>query len=114
MARHAGTNDDLLAMALVGYEVQIGKINAAIREIQAKLGHHGPGRPRAATDGAAPAKRFMSAAGRRHIAAAQRKRWAALKKAQAKSAAKPAVPKKRKLSAAGRRLIRCPTGQIAG
>jgi hypothetical protein len=49
----------------------------------------------------------MSAAGRRHIAAAQRKRWAAVKKnqAQAKSAAKPATPKKRKLSAAGRKAI---------
>ena len=42
----------------------------------------------------------MSASARRRIAAAQRKRWAALKNAQA------APPKpKRKLSAAGRRAI---------
>ena len=60
MARHAGTNNDLLTMALVGYEAQKAKIDAAIRGIQAQLGHRGPGRPRAAADGAAPAKRTMS------------------------------------------------------
>jgi hypothetical protein len=46
----------------------------------------------------------MSAAGRRRIAAAQKKRWAALK-AHAKIAAKPAAPKKRKMSAAARKRI---------
>ena len=101
MARHAGTNNDLLAMALIGYEAQKAKITEAIREIQAKLGHRGPGRPpRVETDGAAPAKRVMSAAARRRIAAAQRKRWAAVREAKAE----PAKPK-RKLSAAGRRAI---------
>ncbi len=106
MARHARTDQDLLAMALVGYEAQKAKINAAIAEIQAQLGHRGPGRPRVAADGAAPAKRVMSAAARRRIAAAQRKRWAAVRKGQAqgKSAGK-AAPKKRKLSAAGRKAI---------
>src|SRR5216684_5055185 len=104
MPRHAGTNNDLLAMALIGYEAQKAKIDEAIKEIQAQLGHRGPGRPRAATDGAAPAKRVMSAAARRRIGAAQRKRWAAVRK-QGKSTAKPAAPKKRKLSAAGRRAI---------
>jgi hypothetical protein len=61
MARHAGTNDDLLTMALVGYEAQRAKIEAAIRDIQAQLGHRGPGRPTVETDGATPAKRTMSA-----------------------------------------------------
>ena len=70
MTRHAGTDQDFLAMALVGYEAQKAKINAAIAEIQAQLGHRGPGRPRVAADGAAPAKRVMSAAARRRIAAA--------------------------------------------
>jgi len=60
MARHARTDHDLLAMALVGYEAQIEKINAAIAEIQGQLGHRGPGRPKAAADGAAPAKRVLS------------------------------------------------------
>jgi hypothetical protein len=104
MARHAGTNNDLLAMALIGYEAQKAKITAAIRDIQAQLGHRGPGRPKAATDGAAPAKRTMSAAARRRIAAAQRKRWAAVRNSQSQGKA-VAAPKKRKLSAAGRRAI---------
>ena len=100
MARRAGTNDDLLAMALVGYEAQRAKIDAAIRDIQAQLGHRGPGRPRVATGGATPAKRTMSVAARRRIAAAQRKRWAAVRQAKAQ----PAKPK-RKLSAAARRRM---------
>ena len=102
MARQAGTDQDLLAMALIGYEAQKAKITEAIRDIQAKLGQRGPGRPpRVETDGAAPAKRTLSVAARRRIGAAQRKRWAALKKSEAGVPA----PKKRKLSAAGRRAI---------
>ena len=104
MARQAGIDKDLLAMALVGYEAAKAKISATIAEIQAKLGHRGPGRPRVATDGAAPKKHTMSASGRERVAAAQRKRWAAVRK-QGKSAAKPSAPKKRKLSAAGRKAI---------
>src|SRR5216683_7213339 len=107
MARQAGIDQDLLAMALLGYEAQKTWINAAIADIQAQLAHRGPDRPRVATDVAVPKKHTMSASGRKRVAAAQRKRWAALKKSQAqgKSAAKPAAPKKRKLSAAGRRAI---------
>jgi len=100
MARHAGTDQDLLVMALVGYEAERARIEEAIREIQKQLGHRGPGRPKAATDGAAPAKRVLSASARARIAAAQRKRWAAIRQAKAQTA-KP----KRKLSAAGRRAI---------
>ena len=102
MARHAGMDQDLLAMALIGYEAEIGKINAAIAEIRARLGEQAGG-----ADGQpAPKKRTMSAAGRRHIAAAQRRRWAELKKSQqGKSRAKAPAPKKRKMSAAGRRAI---------
>ena len=100
MARYAGTDQDLLAMALVGYEAQQAKIDAAIREIQAKLGNRRPGRPpKGAADGAAPAKRTMSASARKRIAAAQRKRWAAIREG------KGVAPKKHKLSAAGRRAI---------
>ena len=46
----------------------------------------------------------MSVAARRRIAAAQRKRWAAVRKSQSQGKAE-AAPKKRKLSAAGRRAI---------
>ena len=100
MQRQAGTNYELLRMALIGYEAEIGRINAAIAEIRARLG-------KASGDGASqsrPKKHTMSASGRERVAAAQRKRWAAVRK-QGKIAAKPAAPKKRKLSAAGRKAI---------
>jgi hypothetical protein len=74
MARYARTDDDLLAMALLGHEAQKTWINAAIADIQAQLAHRGPGRPRVAAHVTPPAKRTMSAAGRKRIAAAQRKR----------------------------------------
>ena len=77
MARHAGTDQDLLAMALVGYEAQKAKITEAISEIQAQLGHRGPGRPKGTADGATPAKRTMSAAARRRIGAAVQVRFSA-------------------------------------
>ena len=101
MARDAGTDKDLLAMALVGYEAEKARIEGAIGKIQAQLGHRGVGRPKAGTDETpAPAKRVLSASARRRIAAAQRKRWAAIKKSKAAVQAP-----KRKLSAAGRKAI---------
>jgi hypothetical protein len=77
------------------------------------LGKRGPGRPPASTEedsGAQPAnrKRTRSAAARKRIAEAQRKRWQAFhkKSGQPATAQKPAAPaRKRKLSAAGRRAI---------
>ena len=47
MPRQAGTNHELLRMALIGYEAEIGRINAAIAEIRARLG-------KASGDGASP------------------------------------------------------------
>ena len=78
----ARADNDLLKMALAGYEAHKARIDAAIKDIQAQLEHRGS--PKAATDGAAPAKRVMSVAARRRIAAAQRKRWAATRKAAVK------------------------------
>jgi hypothetical protein len=100
MARY---DKDFLRAALIGYQSEKAKIQVAITEIQAQLGHLGPGRSKAPADGAghpAPTRRPLSASARRRIAAAQRKRWAALKSAKAT----PPKPK-RKLSAAGRRAI---------
>src|SRR5690348_13856122 len=94
MPRHARADRTILAMALIGYEAERTKIDATIREIQARLGHQGPGR-RAADGAVAPAKRVLSVAARKRIGAAQKKRWAALKKAKA--------PKKHKLSAVARK-----------
>lgn len=103
MARYVDVDQGLLAMALVGYESEKVKVEAAIAEIRAKLGQRAAGRPRAAANEAEPAgakPRTLSAAARRRISMAQKKRWATLKKAKA-------TPQKRtrKLSAAGRKAI---------
>ena len=103
MARYATIDQKTLEMALVGYESEKATIQAAITQIRAQLGQRGPGRPKAPTNGTeetAPKKRTLSVAARKRIAAAQRKRWAAIKKAKAE----PAKPKRR-LSAAGRKAI---------
>jgi hypothetical protein len=78
----AGYDEGFLRAALIGYEGEKAKIEGIIAQIQAQLGHRGPGRPKAAEDGteqSAPIRRSMSASARRRIAAAQRARWAALK-----------------------------------
>jgi len=72
-----------LEMALIGYEAERQKIKDKIRELQAQL--NGRGRRAGTSVTAAPAKRRrgpMSAAGRRRIAAAQKKRWAEFHKKQ--------------------------------
>src|SRR5215472_14026153 len=99
----ASYDEGFLRAALVGYESEKAKIEETIAQIQAQLGHRGPGRPKAVTNGAgesAPVRRTMSAAGRRRVAAAQRKRWAALKQANSEQR-KP--KQKHRLSAAGRK-----------
>jgi hypothetical protein len=87
---------DVLRMALVGYESERKRIDAAISELRARFS----GTDSKAPVGSPPKRRTMSAAGRKRIAAAQRARWAAIKKSKAE-------PKtaKRKLSAAGRKAI---------
>jgi hypothetical protein len=75
MAKRTGTDHVYSRWPLVGYEAEIGKINAAIAHIRARIGQHSDGQP-------APKKRSLSAAARRLIAAAQRKGWAAQPKAK--------------------------------
>lgn len=68
----------LLRAALIGYENQLAQIDKAMAEIRRQLKTAGSGSP-------APAKergRAMSAAARKRIAAAQKKRWAAYRKAK--------------------------------
>jgi hypothetical protein len=84
MDRMARYDEGFLRALLIGYTSEKAKIQAAIAEIQSQLNHRGPGRPRT----------------RRRIAAAQRKRWAAVREAKA---APPEA--RRKLSAAGRKAI---------
>jgi hypothetical protein len=75
-------------MALVGYEMERKKIDEKIKELRARLGGGGStarvGRPPATET--APRKRQLSAAARKRIAAAQKKRWAEHRKAVAQAA----------------------------
>ena len=80
----------ILAMALVGYEIEKKKIDDKISEIRRRLGTAGAvakrGRPPAAAAEAPKKRRKLSAAARKRIAAAQKKRWAEHRKAQAAKA----------------------------
>jgi len=96
----------LLTAAVEGLELQKQRIDEQITQVRAMLGIRPRGRPRKSAPSATafsprPVSRrgTMSAAGRRRIALAQKKRWAAYKKA------KTGQPKKRTMSAAGRRRI---------
>ena len=103
---HTRVDDNILEMAIVGYQSQLERLSAKIADIKAQLGKRGPGRPKATAAGmdaaVAHKRRTISKAGRARIAAAQRARWAAQKQQQAQ----PQEPKKRKMSAAGLKAIR--------
>ena len=90
MARGKTTEDlSTLQMALVGYEVEKQRIEAKIRDIQARLKGKPASSPAAATSAeptAAGVKRVLSPAARRRIAAAQKKRWAEHRKRIAQAA----------------------------
>lgn len=78
---------DVLRAALIGYQVELAKTEAAIAGIKAKMGGKktaaAPAASTSAAASGAPKKRTMSAAARKRIADAQRKRWAAYHKAHA-------------------------------
>jgi hypothetical protein len=71
----------LLAAALIGYEKQRDVIDAQIADIRRRLGSRAAGPARTAAPAAN--KHRISPEGRARIAAAQRRRWAAAKKAPA-------------------------------
>lgn len=86
-------------MALIGYREERNRLEQVIAGIEAKLGG------RKVTAATHARHGGMSDAGRRRIAEAQRKRWAAVKKNKPAAAAAHAPKKKRVLSAEGRRRI---------
>jgi hypothetical protein len=93
----------ILNAALENLTSRRHQIDEQIAEVRRILGSSSEG----ASASAEPAtrKRTMSAAGRRAIAQAQRRRWAEKKAASGPAPAAEAVKPKRKLSAAGRRNI---------
>jgi hypothetical protein len=99
-------DNNILAAAIEGFEAQKKRLDAQIAEIRQIL--TGVRAETAATPEPQRKRRKMSAAGKKRIAEAQRKRWAEAKKqfGATKQAAKPDARKpKRKLSAAGRKRI---------
>jgi hypothetical protein len=86
-----------LEMALIDYEAERQKIDAAMAAIRKQVDGHAAA---PVVDGARRPKRAMSAAARRRIAAAQRKRWAAFHAEKKGGTAKTAP--RRKLSAAAK------------
>jgi hypothetical protein len=90
--------NEIIDAAILGFEEQKRRIDAQIAEL------HGlrDGRSGAAVMSTRP-RRKMSAAGRKAIAEAQRKRWAALKGAG--NSGRAPKKAKRKLSPAGRAAI---------
>jgi hypothetical protein len=89
---------ELLEAALAGYQHLRDGIEEKIADIRRQMGASPALEPAA---GPEPKRRVISAAGRRRIAAAQRKRWVA----QKLSEQGPAPAKKRAISAAGRKHI---------
>jgi hypothetical protein len=87
------SNAALLEAALRGLELERANVNGQIAEVQRMLGRRGPGRP--AKSASAPAaaasapattktgRKPLSAAARKRIAIAQKKRWAKFHKAGA-------------------------------
>jgi hypothetical protein len=111
MTKESVINDrQILELAVLGLESERDRIDEAIRDIRSKLGiRRQPVRTGSAAVASgiareSPVRRTMSAAARRKIALAQKKRWA-VAKAQTSDAERPADKPKRKLSAAGRAAI---------
>ena len=93
--------NEIIAAAIAGFEAQKAKIDAQVAELRETL--KGGRTETAVPPAPAKRKRKLSAAGRRAIAAAARKRWAAVKAAKVaepqpsaakKSAGKKAAAKK--------------------
>jgi len=101
----------ILKMALVGFEIEKERIEAAIAQIQSRLGNDDTSRstPTHTSEPAAPRRKRFSAAARKRMAAAQKKRWKALRAQQQANTKKPkpkAKVKRRKATVATARTGR--------
>ena len=86
MARGNSSEDlSTLQMALVGYQIEKQRIDAKIQEIQARLKGKSAVAPAAGSAKPETAKRVLSPAARKRIAAAQKKRWAEHRKKAAQA-----------------------------
>jgi hypothetical protein len=90
-------------MALAGYQAKREEVVQKMADIKRQLGAGAA--PVAVRKGGGKRKRKMSAAGRKAIAEAQRKRWAVSKKSTEPTATPEAPKAKPRLSKAGRAAI---------
>jgi len=88
MARQSTEDTSTLQMALVGYQVEKKRIEEKIAEIQTKLKGRTVSSSPIASAGPKPAgvKRVLSAAARKRISLAQKKRWIEERKRKAQAA----------------------------
>ena len=100
---------EIIEAAILGFEQQKRNIDVRIAELRELLDGTRATTKKApqpiVSKEAAPRKRTMSAAGRKAIAKAQRKRWAASRGESGGASVKGTRKAKRKLSAAGRAAI---------
>jgi len=75
-------DSEFLAAALIGYQQRRREIDGKIVELRQQLGGSWASVLAAAAKRAAPAARRMSTAGRKRIAEATKKRWAAFRRAK--------------------------------
>ena len=95
--------NEIISAAIDGYEAQKSQIDTKIADLRAML-PDGSGRAAAPSVPPKRRRRRISAAGRARIAAAQRKRWAALNGPSGEARPEPSKPKRR-LSRAGKAAI---------
>src|SRR5215475_4680491 len=93
-------SQEVITAAIAGFEAEKGRINSMIRELRNML-DHGP----SASEAPQGRKRRMSAASRRRIALAQKKRWAATKGQSQAISPDGSEARKRRISKEGMKRI---------
>ena len=96
-------NREIISAAITGYEHQKQQIDTRIAELRAML--PGGSTEAATSEPATRKRRRLSAAARKRIGDAQRRRWAAARGEYETAAAPEPAKRKRKLSAKGRAAI---------
>ena len=94
---------DVITAAIDGFEAQKKRIDAQIADLRQALTGNGAGGVAASEP--VHGRRKMSAAARKRIADAQRKRWAAMKGRSGHPTTAEGDKPKRRISAAGRKAI---------
>ena len=84
MPKYTVPEQEILQAALAGLQQSLASVDDKIAELRHRLGVRGANHSGAVRRGASPGKHVLSDAARRRIAAAQKKRWAAYRKAHQK------------------------------